>query len=234
MLALAVLAVVQLPQLGPLGARVPGAERVAKGEDALLGAGLLLVAAGATEDGVESVLLDPAQQGGGLEAVAARADPRVLDHAAGVDVVLDVGDEQLDTGLLDHAVAVVDDLVEVVAGVDVHERERHRRGPEGLAGEVEHHHRVLAAGEQHPRAFELCGYLAEDVDGLRLERVEMRERHRRPRRHATSSVVGWPADRTARQTDLSTFGRPDHPAPAPPGFPSRRGQSPPPRRNSDI
>src|SRR5690606_25737153 len=81
-LAPAVLAVVELPQLGALRAGVPGAEGVPEGEGALLGAGLLLVATGTAEDRVEAVLLDAAQQGGGLEAVAAGAGAGPLDHAA--------------------------------------------------------------------------------------------------------------------------------------------------------
>src|SRR5699024_11065972 len=131
----AVSTVVELPQFRPLGAGVPGTEGVAEGEDPLLGAGLLLVAPGAAEYGVEAVLLDAAQQGGGLEPVAAGAGAGLLDHAARVDVVLDVADVERDAGVGDHPVAVGDHLVEVVPRVDVHERERHGRGPEGLARE---------------------------------------------------------------------------------------------------
>src|SRR5690606_36876241 len=49
-------AVVEVPQLGPLPARLPLAERVAQAENALLGASSFLVPAAATEDGVEAVL----------------------------------------------------------------------------------------------------------------------------------------------------------------------------------
>ena len=56
-LALVDLAVVEVPQLGPLVLRVPLVELVAEGVDALLGARLLLVAAGAAERGVEAVLV---------------------------------------------------------------------------------------------------------------------------------------------------------------------------------
>src|SRR5690606_5764824 len=52
-LALADPRVVEVPQLGALVLRVPLAEVVAEGEDPLLGPGLLLVAPGAAEDGVE-------------------------------------------------------------------------------------------------------------------------------------------------------------------------------------
>ena len=62
MLARAVAAVVEVPQLGALVARVPLAELVAQGEDPLLGPGLLLVAAAAAEDGVEAVVGDRVEQ----------------------------------------------------------------------------------------------------------------------------------------------------------------------------
>jgi hypothetical protein len=58
-----VAAVVEGPQFGALAARVPGAELVAEGEDAFLGAGLLLVAAAAAEDRVEAARLDAVEQG---------------------------------------------------------------------------------------------------------------------------------------------------------------------------
>ena len=95
-LALVVAAVVQVPQLGPLGLRIPLAELVAEAEHPLLGAGLLLVAPGTAERGVELVLPDRAQQRDRLHRVARRDG---LDHAAGVDVVLHLGDHQSHPGL---------------------------------------------------------------------------------------------------------------------------------------
>ncbi len=71
------------------------------------------------------------------------------------------------------SVAELEHLGEVVAGVDVHDREREARRPEGLLGQAQQHDRVLAAGEQQHRPFELGGDLAHDEDRLRLERVEM-------------------------------------------------------------
>ena len=81
-LALAVPAVVEAPQLRALVLRVPLAELVAEAEDALLGPRLLLVAAGAAEHGVEAVLLDGVQQRDRLQAVAARERAGLLDHPA--------------------------------------------------------------------------------------------------------------------------------------------------------
>ena len=88
-------AVVEVPQLGPLGLGVPLAEVVAEREDALLGPGALLVAAGAAERRLEAVLLDRVEQRDRLEPVARRARARLLDHAAAVDRVLHRGHDQL-------------------------------------------------------------------------------------------------------------------------------------------
>src|SRR5688572_11839272 len=64
--------VVEAPELGPLRTRLPLAELVTEREDALLRAGLLLVAARATEDRVELVLGDRVEQRRRLEAVPRR------------------------------------------------------------------------------------------------------------------------------------------------------------------
>src|SRR5450759_5235001 len=55
----------------------------------------------------------------------------------------------------DRAIAVGEHLGEVVTGGHVQQRERDRRGPEGLRRQVEHHHGVLASGEQKDRTLEL-------------------------------------------------------------------------------
>ena len=176
-LALADAAVVEAPQLGPLRLGLPLAELVAQREDALLGACLLLVAPRAAEDRVELVLQDGVQQRGRLQAVARRVARLLLD-AALVDRLLDRGDDQPLAQLLDAAVAELEDLGEVVAGVDVHDREREARRPERLLGEAQQHDRVLAAREQQHGSLELGGDLAHDEDRLGLQGVEMRK-HRR-------------------------------------------------------
>ncbi len=79
-----------------------------------------------------------------------------------------------------HAVPVGDDLGEVVAGVDVQQRERDGGRPEGLERQVQHDDGVLAAGEQDHRALELPRDLAEDVYRLGLQRVQVGQRERPP------------------------------------------------------
>ncbi len=101
--------------------------------------------------------------------------PGLLDDAALVDRVLDARDDQPLAELGDAAVAELDHLGEVVAGVDVHQRERERRRAERLLGEAQQHDRVLAAAEQQHRALEFGGDLAHHVDRLGLERAQVAE-----------------------------------------------------------
>src|SRR5687768_8551449 len=172
-LAHGVAAVVQVPQLGALVARVPLAELVTEAQDALLGTGLVLVTAAAAEDGVELVGLDGVQQRNGLQRVAGAVG--ALGQLAAVNELLDAADDELQAQPFDGAVAEVDDLGEVVAGVHVQHGERNLAGPERLGGQVQHDHGVLAAGEQQRRLLELGYNLADDVDRLRLERVQAGE-----------------------------------------------------------
>ena len=54
------------------------------------------------------------------------------------------------------------------------QRERRLLRPERLAREVQQHGRVLADGIHQHRLAELRGGLAENIDGLGLEHVEVR------------------------------------------------------------
>src|SRR6188472_1205036 len=191
LLALADAAVVEVPELRALGARVPLAEVVAKGEDPLLRARALLVAARAADRGVEAVLEHRVEQRGRLQPVACCPRACFVDDASLVDRVLDGRDHEPLSELRDPSVAELDRLGEVVARVDVHEREGEATGAERLLGEPQENDRVLAAGEEEHRAFELGGDLAHYVDRLGLERVEVGEadeggrgRHRSPVRRA--------------------------------------------------
>ena len=122
------------------------------------------------------MLLDRVEQRRRLEPVARRARAGLLDDAALVDRLLHGRDDQPLAELGDAAVAELDHLGEVVAGVDVHQREREAAGPERLLRQAQQHDRVLAAGEQQHGPLELGRDLAHDVDRLGLERVEVGER----------------------------------------------------------
>ncbi|GGO98414.1 hypothetical protein GCM10011612_13260 [Actinomyces gaoshouyii] len=173
-LARGVPGVEQRPQLGALIARIPLPELIAQGEDALLGPSLLLVAPAPAEDAVEAVRGDRVEQWAGLQRVAGAVG--ALAQPAVVDVVLDGYDDEPHAGGLGGGVAVGQDLGEVVPGIDVEQREGHGPRPEGLARQVEHHHRVLAAAEQQDGAGALGDRLADDEDRLGLQRVELVER----------------------------------------------------------
>src|SRR6185312_6549708 len=61
----------------------------------------------------------------------------------------------------------------VVAGVHVHDRERELPRSERPAREMQEHDRVLAAGEQQHGLLELRRHLADDVDRLGFELLEV-------------------------------------------------------------
>ena len=73
-----------------------------------------------------------------------------------------------------------------------------RAGRERLAGDVEHHDRVLAAREQQARALHLGGDLAEDVDALGLEGPQLGHRVGRHARTASADVRPGLASRPRR------------------------------------
>ena len=99
--------------------------------------------------------------------------PGLLDHPAGVDRLLHRRHHQAGTGTVHGAVAELDDLGEVVPGVDVHDRERQLARPERLGRQVQHDDRVLAAREQQHGPLELGRDLTDDVDRLGLEGPEV-------------------------------------------------------------
>ena len=81
--------------------------------------------------------------------------------------------DQLHPGFRREPVPQRVELGELPAGVDVQERERRPRREEGFPREVQHDHAVLAAGEEHDRPLRLGHRLADDVDRLRFQSVEM-------------------------------------------------------------
>ncbi len=80
--------------------------------------------------------------------------------------------DQVEAPLERQPVAVLDHLRHLVGRVDVHERDRHV-AEERLARQVQEHRAVLADGPQHADVAEPAVRLAQDVDALGLERVEL-------------------------------------------------------------
>jgi hypothetical protein len=184
--------VVEVPQLGPLAARVPLAEVVAQREHALLRARALLVAAGAAEARVEPCSAIASSSVTVCSRLREARGPVSSCTRPAVDRRLHARHEQRQAGLGDEPVAELDHLGEVVARVDVQQRERDAARRERLLGQPQQHDRVLAAGEQQRRPLALGGDLAHDVDRLGLEVVEMAQTCR------PHSVFSLPAQRPSR------------------------------------
>ena len=165
------------PELGPLVLGVPGVLGVAVGEDALLGARLLLVAAGAADRGV--VLA-------GVERLAQRLrlhDVGVARRAVveRVDAVAPAPRGWCGREARNRARAAIRSRKAIISlelprGVDVEQRERDAAREEGLAREMQQDRGVLADRVHHHRPLEARGDLAEDLDALGFKSLEMRER----------------------------------------------------------
>ena len=119
-------------------------------------------------------------------AVADRAD--ALRDAVGVGV-----HAQVDAGLGGAAIAEGDHLAELPAGVDVQQRDRRRRRCERLQQQVQQHRAVLADRVQHHRVAELGRDLAQDVDALGFEAVEVAQVDRQGHRSGGSWGCGTAA-----------------------------------------
>ncbi len=168
-------AVEKVPKFGALIFRVPLAEVIAVGEEAFLGAGLFLFAAAAAEAGVILVLLDGIEQGDGLEFVTRGVGALFLDHAAGVDGLLDQAYDETGADHVHELVAICHRFGEIVTRIDVDQREGHAGGPEGLFRQPCHDDRVLATGEEQGGILELGGGFPEHENGFGFELIEMAE-----------------------------------------------------------
>ncbi len=120
------------------------------------------------------MLCDRVEQRAGLEPVARRV-AGLFGDPAGIDGFLNRRNDQARPDLLDAPVPEFEHLGKVVARVDVHDGKRQPRRPECLFGQAEHDDRVLATGEQQHRTLELGSHLPDDVDGLRLDRLKLRQ-----------------------------------------------------------
>ena len=166
----------KIPQLGALIFGVPLAELVPMREKALLGTGLLLVAAAATETCIEFLSFNRIEQRHGLEGIAGGKGAFLLFHAARIDGCLHGSDHQTRAEFFRKSVAIFNGLGEVVAGVHMEQRKWNFCRPESLTGQMSHHDRILTAGKKQRGVLKLRGGFTKDVDGLRFDLVQMVER----------------------------------------------------------
>ena len=215
--------VVVVPQLRALVLRIPAMLRVAEGEDALLRARLLLVAARATDRGIERVLVQRLLQRLGLHhvgvhggAVGQRRD--ALAHAVLVGV-----HEHVHVAVRRDAVTERDHLAEFPGGIDVQQRHRRPGGIKRLAQQVQQHRGILADRIQRHRMAEGRLHLAEDVDALRLQVVEMERWLGRGGGHDFSSISNTGG--TTSIAGLTAPGKRDYKALPPTPLNGRRSHS---------
>ncbi len=111
------------------------------------------------------------EQGLGLENVDALLAAIVEGvQVAGVFVFVD---DQRGPDFLGKLIAKLVHLRELVAGVDVQQRERQFAGMKRLLGQAHHHGRVLADRVQHDRPLEFRGHFTHNVNALGLELLQM-------------------------------------------------------------
>ena len=182
-------AVVEVPEFGALVLRVPAMLRIAEAEHALLGAGLLFVAARATDGGIAAVLVERLLERLGLHDVGVARAMRERRNARGLAGFVRVDDE-LGVEALGGLVAERDHFLELPARVDVQQREGNAAREEGLAGQVQQDRGVLADGIHEQRLGELGRHFAEDVDALGLEPGQVGQLWHRRARPGTGRPAG--------------------------------------------
>ena len=137
-----------VPELRRLVAHVPVALGSTGREHALLGARCLLIAPDAGEQPVEAMLRERELQSFGLPCSGTRGGrQRRIDGVDGRAVL----DQKIQSPLFRVAVAKVVHLGKFLAGIDVHDRERHA-AEERLACEPDHHVRSLCRATRAARA----------------------------------------------------------------------------------
>jgi len=100
---------------------------------------------------------------------------RLLDDRAAVDVLLYRADHEPDLELGHLLIAVLEDLGEIVPGIDVHDRERDALGPARLRGQVEQDAESLppenrSAGRSNSATTSRMMWIASDASVSRWER----------------------------------------------------------------
>src|SRR3546814_9207009 len=75
--------------------------------------------------------------------------------------------------LIDTLITKGDDLTKVMAGIDMHQGKRKTRRAEGLLGQAQQYDGIFTAREQEHRTFALGGHLSQNINGFRLQPVQM-------------------------------------------------------------
>src|SRR5476649_2665560 len=163
------------PEFRRLILEIPGEISPARREVALLGAGALLVSADADNDRVEVMLRERGLQRVGLQLGAA-FHPRQSARGKRLTRVqrrLVASHAQIEVPLAHESIAELNHLRRLETRVDVHERKRHAT-EERLAHEMQQRTGILADAPEEPEALEMMKRLAQDINALALQGIEMR------------------------------------------------------------
>src|SRR5690606_2526520 len=156
-------------QLGALVLCVPLSKVVAYRKNPFLCPRFLLIATRSAHTGIQFVFFDRAEQGSGLQHVAAGVLARFFHNAARIDVVLNVANDEFDAGLFYKPVAKFNRFRKVVPGINMYQGKGNLPGIEGFLCDPYKRDGVFASGKKYGGTLKLSRRFANDIDRLVLE-----------------------------------------------------------------
>src|ERR1700704_5306508 len=147
--------------------------RIAERVNPFLGAGFFLVAPGAAKCSIESAFRQGVEKGFGLQQSAALLGAKRIWVGAACDGLFVSVNDQFCADLLGVRVSECDHLREFIAGINVQKRKRNSSWKESLLRQAQHYRGVFANRIQHHRAREFRDRLAQYVNALRFQDLEM-------------------------------------------------------------
>ena len=168
--------VIKAPQFWALCFRVPLAKFIAEREDAFFGAGFFFIATRAAHQGIKFMVFNRFKQGHGLGGIA-RIQFASEHHRAFFNRIFHMAHHQLHAQAFYRLVTKSYDFLVVVAGVHVQQFKRQLQLAlaiaEGFACQGQQHHRVFAARKQQGGILGLSNHLADDVNRLGFQPIQM-------------------------------------------------------------
>ena len=128
----------------------------------------------------------------GMHGGAMRQRRNALAHAVLVDM-----HAKVDVTSSGHLIAKRDHLAKFPGGIHVQHRQRRHGRVESLAQQVQQHRGILADRIQHYRTLKACLHLAENVDALGFEIVEVGGMFQCVCRHGIRNPVTMAVERTS-------------------------------------
>ena len=163
----------QVPQFWTLVLGIPLTECISERENSLFGSGAFFVAARTPDRGVEFVLLQGGKQCFSLQVPATSRNAQFQRVGSSCNGFFVAVHDQPRTDRSCKSVAELEHLFELVAGIDVQQRERKRRRMKSLPGEVNEDAGVFTDGVQDHRIAKFRGHLSQYEDRFVFEGVQM-------------------------------------------------------------